>query len=520
MLQTAHSGRRRKSNSIRFQLILVVNSILFLYALVFLVVDFRRELNEAFADKQTALNEEAKTVLPALLHMRSHGIGEVGSYLNQVCGKMNDKDSPGHHLAVELNGEVIQANAHNRASTDLLEAMKQATANIDRRFRSEQFDLVVGASAEGDVVVYVSEDVSQLRAFVFWESSRRLGVVLAMGLIGALILNFALLRVVVRPVRLLVEKIRDVGNSNNGHEVGSMGSTEFDFLAAEINSMSSALAKAKNARAMRLAKARKIQNNLLPDDLVVPGLSFGRLYCPAEEVGGDFFDILPCSHSQWLICMADATDHGVPAAMSAAMLKTLLAQASEHSTSPGEILDRMNRGFMEVSLDDDFASLILVRIDLVTQVLTYANAGHDPAWLIKPNGESIELLATGTLLGIDESLEWPEVEIKLQSNWRLAISTDGITETFDANEKQFGKIRLLDGLNNSKSFSPQQATDAVADIVNQFRGGGIQSDDVTLLLIDFDFSVADPMTSQTVINEQNADRKEEKSLPMPPNLDM
>ena len=258
------------------------------------------------------------------------------------------------------------------------------------------------------------------------------------GLIGAVIVNIVLVRMVSRPLNVLVTKVREVGTGNFSSTLGSFGSTELNFLSTEINAMSDALESSQRERKIRLNKARKIQENLLPQNhRDISGMEMGNLYVPAEEVGGDFYDVLPCGDDQWLICVADATDHGVPAAMSAAMLKTLLLQAMESTTSPSEMLAIMNGPFMKVHLDGDFASIILVYIDLTNQKLVYANAGHDPAWLVEPNGEVIELSATGTLLGIDCDAKWDDVEKRIGPGWRLAIATDGITETFSSNQESF-----------------------------------------------------------------------------------
>ena len=202
-----------------------------------------------------------------------------------------------------------------------------------------------------------------------------------------------------------------------------------------------------------MKKARDIQQNLLPHDVEIPGVNIAITYNPAEELGGDYLDILPQGKDRWLVCVADATGHGVPAAMSAAMLKTLLLQASERSDSPAEILSEMNRVFMQVQIFGDFASLILIEIDFAAQTIGYANAGHDPAWLIDAAGEVQELEATGTLLGIDEDATWEEEFGALAEGTRLAISTDGITETFGAHDEMFSKERLLSTLLECRSRS-------------------------------------------------------------------
>ena len=140
---------------------------------------------------------------------------------------------------------------------------------------------------------------------------------------------------------------------------------------------------------------------------------------------------------------------------------------------------------MKVNLYGDFASIILLRIDLKAKTLTYANAGHDPAWLIDGDQQPHELLATGTLLGILEDGDWKDETVQISEGCRLAISTDGITETFNAAEKEFGKQRLLDLLLQHYSLSATETAELVHESVREFRGDENQKDDVTLLLMDW-----------------------------------
>src|SRR5690606_8967425 len=90
--------------SIRAQLVLAVNSVLLLIVVGFLTIDHQRVLVGRFADKTTSLQEEAKTLLPGVLHLKSHGKNEIQECVDNECARMSDFDSPGHHFAVELDG--------------------------------------------------------------------------------------------------------------------------------------------------------------------------------------------------------------------------------------------------------------------------------------------------------------------------------------------------------------------------------------------------------------------------------
>lgn len=483
--------------SIRFQLLLAVNSVMFLMMLGLLAYDYQRELSTHFREKQSSLREEAKTLLPSIAHLKTHGPEAVQTYLDDVCGAMGDTDSHSHHIAVEFDGNMLQAKAHGCPKCNLGSQVKYATASEDWRFQVDDQEFLVGMHSRDGVSVFVSQSVTNIAWIIFSEMLLRMAGLILMGSVAAGIINFVLVRLVSRPLRQLVTQVREIGNGNFDLCLDGYGNTELDFLSSEIETMSARLAATEAERKSRLNKAREIQENLLPTNIKTAGLDIGTIYCPAEEVGGDYFDILPHGDNAWLICVADATGHGVPAAMSAAMLKTLLLQSKDHFESPADILREMNRVFMQVNLCEDFASMILLRIDLSSGQLVYANAGHDPAWLICSDGSSTSLAATGTLLGIIEDDSWEEVILTLPDVSRLAISTDGITEAFNSDSQQFGRDTLLSELVKHKDSPTSEVTEKIHQQIRKFRGEELQTDDVTLLLIDIQHPVSNVKSRQT-----------------------
>lgn len=473
-----------RGRTIRFQLLLAVNGVLLVFAFAFLLFDFQRALATRIEEKRSALQEEAKALLPGILRLKPHGLDMIQEYVDDVCGRMEDAESPHHHIAVKLDGEWIQARAHHRASGDLESWSKRPSKAKDQIIHTEGAEFVVGALSQDDTSVYISEDVAKVRWLVFAEEGRRtLGLIL-MGLLGAATVNFVLIRMVSRPLQILVDRVRRIGEGEFSSQEEELGSRELDYLSTELNAMSNALAESEQSSKQRLEKARQIQENLLPDDVQIPNVSVGKIYSPAEEVGGDYFDILPHGASSWLFCIADVTDHGVPAAMTAAMLKMLLLQSKNHAESPAAILRHMNQVFMEVNIFGDFASIIIMRIDLDSKTLTYANAGHDPAWLIDSSGKVSELQATGTLLGIVDGMEWKDITIDIADRCRIATSTDGITESFNAHGEQFGKQQLLEILLGNRTRCAAETAVIVDQRLHEFRGESPQTDDVTLLIID------------------------------------
>ncbi|MCA9137485.1 MAG: serine/threonine-protein phosphatase [Planctomycetales bacterium] len=293
--------------SIRVRLLVVTSSVILVFVAVLITLDYQREIRHHFDEKHSDLLDEARTVLPAVLHLQNHGSDAVQRYIDSICERMDDANSPDHHIVVTFGTDhICQSNGMPPLSRDRIASIIAASENSDTWNPLQDHDLLTAAYADGNSQVIVSENVSHLRSAVF----------------------------------------------------------------------------------------------------------------------------------------------------------------------------------------GDFASLILIEANLTDRLLRYANAGHDPAWLIDPSGDATELVATGTVLGIDEDATWNEKTIELSGTSRLAVSTDGMTETFGADEEMYGKKRLLQTLLSCKNQSLEETKEHTNQTVASHRGSGEQTDDVTLLLMEFTFNEA------------------------------
>lgn len=476
----------RRYRSIRFRLLSVTSIVTTCLVIALVVLDYRREVQHHFTAKQSDLYEEAKTVLPGIVHTREHGRESVQDYIDDVCVRLDEQHSPRHHIAIQIDNEFYEASTSSNDALAHRDAMKHPSSISDLKMGPGwKGEVLAGLYSDGNISVLVTENVSALRSAIMGDELFRIAGIIIMGISAATVVHLTLVRLVSKPLDVLVEKVRAVGKGVYDNPIAEFGSLELNILSTEINQMSEALASAEVDRNAQLQKARKIQQNLLPNGIAIPGVNIGTIYCPAEEVGGDYLDILPQGNNRWLVCVADATGHGVPAAMSSAMLKTLLLQINDGEKSPAVLLREINRVFMQVHVFGDFASVVLLQVDMNSRTLTYANAGHDPAWYIKSPTNILELEPTGTLLGIQEDQAWEEHTIPLVENSRFAVSTDGITETFNSEGGVFGKERLLDSLLLHASSPVAETVTNVHETVRDFRAAEPQMDDVTLLLLEF-----------------------------------
>ena len=313
---------------------------------------------------------------------------------------------------------------------------------------------------------------------------RRLLGFLILALVGATVVNLVLIRVVSRPLELLVRTVRQIGEGQLGLQTDSFRTMELSYLANEINSMSQSLAASEKTRRLQMAQAREIQRNLLPTSVVPHGFKVAYLFDPAEDVGGDFYDILKLADGSWLVCVADVSGHGIPAAMNAAMLKTLVTQAAKTLSAPSAILAEVNRQFTSMSLDGDFATAFMLRINSQAARLEYASAGHDPGWLLSQQKALRQLPSTGLLLGIDQAAAWEEVHSELAGRERVLIVTDGVCETSDTCGRLFGRERIGELLSHNPDASLDSIIEVLRNALQEHRDGARQTDDVTVLVLE------------------------------------
>jgi sigma-B regulation protein RsbU (phosphoserine phosphatase) len=470
---------------IRAQLWLAVNVPLAVLLVVFLVYDYHRELSGRWEDKRNALNEEAKTLLPAVLQIRNSNPTGVQSYINSVCERMRDDESPGHHIAVVLGDHTYQSSAHHRPSSRMLQLMQTAAGTPAFSASEQALGMIVGSCRQGDSAAYVAERIDNIRRAVVTVAIRRVFGILFLALVGLGALNIVLSLVVIRPLTRLVRTVQAIGGGKLDATAGRFATAELNCLAGEIDAMSQSLAKADRERTSQLRKAKLVQENLLPNRITTAELRTDYLFRPVDSVAGDYVDVLRLPDGSWLLCIADATGHGVPAALNAVMVKTLLLLAAERLHSPAEMLHFLNERLLAMSLTGDFVSMLLVRYQSQHHLVEVSSAGHEPAWLMAPDTSVRKITSTGPLVGISESATWENEKFEVQPGERLLMVTDGVTETMDSHRNCFGRERLASLYVANRERSLQQTIEILEADARAFRASESQHDDFTLLIAEF-----------------------------------
>ena len=177
---------------------------------------------------------------------------------------------------------------------------------------------------------------------------------------------------------------------------------------AELEMVSTRMEKLAGRMAEELRLASQVQRALLPPPLSHPGLELAAEFIPAREIGGDYYDVISLDGGRLAVSLGDVMGKGVPAALLAANLKACLrAHAEARGVDPGEIIERVNRVFWDVTPKGLFATLFFGVFDFERGTLSYVNAGHEPGVLVREDGRPELLDAGGTVLGLFEGSTYP-----------------------------------------------------------------------------------------------------------------
>ncbi len=233
-----------------------------------------------------------------------------------------------------------------------------------------------------------------------------------------------------------------------------------------------------------LALARRIQESLLPAGLpVVPGFELFALNVPSRGVSGDYFQVVSrAGGAECALLIADVSGKGIPAAIVTASLEALTTGPIEDGLDPAEIFRVVSRRLFRRTPPEKYATAFLCVVDVASGALTYTNAGHNPAILVRATGESQHLAASGMPLGLVVSADYSSDRATLGPGDTLVIYTDGITETENQDEEQYGLDRLDGLVREHRHLDPSALGAEINRDLEQFAAGVPVADDRTFIV--------------------------------------
>lgn len=268
---------------------------------------------------------------------------------------------------------------------------------------------------------------------------------------------------------------------------GNDGST---FLQALTNIILVAIENKKLARReleqeaykRELEIAKKVQNFLFPKSLPnTSKLTIEATYLPHHDIGGDYYDYIALNGSKFLICVADVSGKGVPAALLMSNFQASLRTLARKTHDAKEIVAELNHTIANISNGENFITFFIAIYDFNLHTLEYINCGHNPQYLLTDKGIQ-ELNGGTTILGMFEPLPFLEsMTIENLHDFFFFGYTDGLSEAFNDKDEQFGEERICDLIGLEVPQDLASFHNLLLTSVDHFRQEEPFRDDITML---------------------------------------
>jgi Amt family ammonium transporter len=251
---------------------------------------------------------------------------------------------------------------------------------------------------------------------------------------------------------------------------------------------------------------REIQMSMLPAVFpAFPDHDEFSIYAqlePAREVSGDFYDFYFIDDQRLCVCVGDVSGKGVPSALFMAVTKTLIKSRTTDDLSTASILTHVNAELSSNNESCMFVTIFLGIINIRTGRLIYTNAGHNPSYVKSKEGSLRRLDALhGPVLGAVSEMVYDEGTTTLEPEDLLFMYTDGVTEEMNADSQLFSENRMADVLRSKATDSAESAVRDIVSAVKSFKGETEQSDDITVLALQF---LANPAIDSTAVLQMSA----------------
>jgi PAS domain S-box-containing protein len=297
--------------------------------------------------------------------------------------------------------------------------------------------------------------------------------------------------------RLSITPIRN-SRGDTTHFIGVQSDiTGQKSTESALRRLNEQLESARNRLQKDLEAAAMVQQSLLPKEAPeMKDLSVAWLFKPCQELAGDILNIVPLGPSQIGFYVLDVSGHGVSAALLSVSLNQWLSPLPRQSclfhpspknpskyriTPPAEVAEQLNRQFpMDLETGKYFTILYGV-LDTKRLTFRYVSAGHPPPVHI-PAGQQAGLIeSSGFPIGMVRNPEYQDRVIKMKAGDRLYLYTDGIPESNDHEEREFGIERVMKVLNRNRGRSVQESLDNLMHELEEWRSDRSLHDDVTIL---------------------------------------
>jgi len=260
----------------------------------------------------------------------------------------------------------------------------------------------------------------------------------------------------------------------------------FDHATRELDRRRRAYAdklESERRAAQELEIAKQVQMRLFPQrQPIIAGLDYAGVCVQARSVGGDYYDFLDFGDGRIAFVLADIAGKGMAAALLMANLQAnIRSQIVSALDRPELLLASINRLLFENTAPSSYATLFFAIYHSTSDRLLWANCGHLPGLILGANGAVERLEATSTVIGLFDTWSGSLRESSLGPGDTLALYTDGVTESPNADGEEYGEDRLLDSLRRHHGKGACATAQATVEDVEEFSVGE-QFDDITLIV--------------------------------------
>jgi serine phosphatase RsbU (regulator of sigma subunit) len=228
--------------------------------------------------------------------------------------------------------------------------------------------------------------------------------------------------------------------------------------------------------------AAEIQRGLLPSaPPLVEGYGICGVNFPCRTVGGDYFDF-GMEEGRFLFALGDVSGKGSGAALLMTVLRAAV-RAHWAERPPNQAMARINRMVCQNIPTNKYVTFFMASLDPASGRVSYVNAGHNPPLLVRADGSVDTLAEGGMVLGFVDPTDYGEGTAELRPGDMLVIFSDGVTETWSADDEEYGEQRLADLLIRERGLAPEALQAALLEELDNFARGTKATDDRTLIVI-------------------------------------
>ena len=322
--------------------------------------------------------------------------------------------------------------------------------------------------------------------------------------VGLLLMLYLFIRIITRelkPLRRLAKEAETIASGQFDAVLPDFQRTdEIGQLSHSFGNMQQSLVKyideLKTTTAQKasiesdLRIASDIQMGMLPEKFPTKNdrddVQLFASLTPAKEVGGDLFDFY-FRDDKLFFCIGDVSGKGAPASLFMAVTRSAFRTVSAHETMPNHIVETINKTIADMNKMNMFVTLFVGVLDLPTGLLLYCNAGHDAPLLV---GAGVGELPCDSNIPVGFMPDWEYTlqEAEIYTGTTIFLFTDGLTEAMNAENEEFQMDRITDvatqALANQQQ-EPRQLISLMTDAVHAFVGEAEQSDDLTMMGIQY-----------------------------------